>query len=139
MKTNKFPPCGMNCFICIGYLRSVNPCPGCTGGDTNKPKHCKLCRITRCSFLARGTRRYCFECEKFPCRRIKQLDQRYRTKYGMSMIENLLTIKDKGIRAFAKQEEIRWACPACGKTLCVHRDECLYCGAKRTRKKYQAK
>jgi hypothetical protein len=46
------------------------------------------------------------------------LDKRYRTKYGMSMIENLEFIDKKGIRKFLKNEEGKWTRK--GKTLCVH-------------------
>ena len=38
--------------------------------------------------------RYCYECDGFPCARVKRLDKRYRTKYEMSMIENLEYIRD---------------------------------------------
>jgi hypothetical protein len=29
-------PCGMNCGICIAYLREKNKCPSCRGDDINK-------------------------------------------------------------------------------------------------------
>jgi hypothetical protein len=38
--------------------------------------------------------RYCYECDEFPCARVKRLDKRYRTKYEMGMIENLEYIRD---------------------------------------------
>jgi len=47
------------------------------------------------------------------------------------MIENLENIRDYGIREFIKIEKSRWKCPECGKILCVHREDCEYCGAKR--------
>jgi hypothetical protein len=55
------------------------------------------------------------------------LDRRYRAKYGMSMIANLEAIRDFGIRNFIKAEKERWICPKCGKMLCVHKPQCLYC------------
>jgi len=27
-------PCGMNCSICVSYLRKERRCPGCLGKDT---------------------------------------------------------------------------------------------------------
>ncbi|MEN6379434.1 MAG: hypothetical protein ABFD15_07640 [Methanofastidiosum sp.] len=75
--------------------------------------------------------KFCFRCEKYPCTRLKNLDKRYRTKYGMSMIENLENIKKLGIREFVKNERIRWACPECGGTINVHRWKCFDCGAER--------
>jgi len=71
------------------------------------------------------------KCEKFPCARLKNLDKRYRTKYKMSMLENLENIKKFEIKKFVKFEQKRWKCPKCGELLCVHRDSCLNCGEKR--------
>jgi hypothetical protein len=76
--------------------------------------------------------KYCDRtCISFPCQRLKNLDKRYREKYGMSMIENLGQIELLGIRKFVKNENTRWACPDCGELLCVHRPDCLNCGMKR--------
>jgi uncharacterized OB-fold protein len=76
------------------------------------------------------------DCAQFPCARIKHIDKRYRTKYGMSMIENLETIQSLGMNAFVKQERSRWECSKCGGILCAHRDVCLNCGKKYKRKSY---
>jgi tRNA(Ile2) C34 agmatinyltransferase TiaS len=46
----------------------------------------------------------------------------------MSMIENLGNIKKAGIRKFVSVEKRRWACPACGGTICVHKGRCARCG-----------
>jgi len=66
-------------------------------------------------------------CEGFPCLRMKQLDKRYRTKYHMSMIENLQMIEQNGMNAFLQQQGQRWTCPACGSIICVHKAACLDC------------
>ena len=29
IKTRLIAPCGMNCAVCLGYLREKNKCPGC--------------------------------------------------------------------------------------------------------------
>jgi rubrerythrin len=58
---------------------------------------------------------------------MKQLDKRYRTKYHMSMIENLENIRQNGMEAFLQSEETRWTCKVCGNILCVHRDACPAC------------
>ena len=47
------------------------------------------------------------------------LDRRYRTKYGMSMIENLNYIQKKGIRRFLKKEKSKWIIG--DKIFCVHK------------------
>jgi len=121
-------PCGMNCRICYATIREKgNHCPGCLGEDKNKTKSCILCRIRNCHRL-KGNARYCFSCDIFPCSRLKQLDARYRKKYGMSMIENLNCIQHFGIRKFVRMETARWICIKCGNKLCVHMAECPGCG-----------
>jgi len=120
-------PCGMNCALCIGHLREKNRCPGCNHrDDTLKAGACRRCSIKLCEKQGHPNQ-YCFRCTKYPCRRLRDLDKRYRKNYGMSMLDNLNFIRDFGIRKFIAQEKNRWACPACGKTVSVHRDECLHC------------
>ena len=121
----------MNCALCIGHLREKNRCPGCNDrrGEL-RPATCRHCRIKECTEQGQPNR-FCGECAAFPCRRLRQLDHRYRTNYGMSMLANLEAIRTFGIRKFVAQEKKKWACPACGATLCVHRTECLRCGHPR--------
>jgi len=129
MNSKSIAPCGMNCNTCIGYLRDKNKCPGCRERDTNKPNSCRKCTIKNCSILKELKQKFCSDkCKKFPCKRLIQLDKRYKTKYGMSMLKNLEDIKEIGIRKFVENEKIRWKCPKCGEILCVHRDLCLKCG-----------
>lgn len=124
-------PCGMNCGICIGHLRDKRPCGGCFKKDSeNKPKHCRSCSIVNCESLAKTASGFCFDCETYPCARLKRLDKRYRTNYGMSMIENLNYIQMFGFEKFLKNEEIRWTCSKCGHGVSVHRDFCLNCKEK---------
>jgi hypothetical protein len=125
-------PCGINCSVCRGHLKAKNKCPGCRATDTCKPKSRIACSIKTCQVFNSGKVNYCFECESFPCRNLEQLDKRYRTKYGMSVIENLLSIKTSGIRKFLKEEKVRWTCKACGGTVCVHSGTCSSCQEKRS-------
>ncbi|MBN2805467.1 MAG: hypothetical protein JXR22_02330, partial [Prolixibacteraceae bacterium] len=67
---------------------------------------------------------------KFPCRRIKDLDKRYRLKYGESPVENLNTLKTIGLIQFSELMKEKWTCRQCGQLLCVHREICLICGNK---------
>jgi hypothetical protein len=130
IRSELIAPCGMNCAICMGYLlREKNKCPGCRGDNLNKPSSCVKCIIINCELLQSKNLKYCsVKCEKYPCARLKNLDKRYRTKYNMSMIENLDNIERHGIRTFVKNENIRWTCPECGGTICVHRGFCSDCG-----------
>jgi len=122
-------PCGMNCGICLAFLRTKNVCPGCQGDDKQKSPSCARCIIKNCDLLSKTESKFCYECGKFPCLRLKQLDKRYRTKYNMSMIENLGNIKNFGVEHFINTEKERWRCPECGGIICVHRG-CLSCMGK---------
>ncbi len=128
IKSYHIAPCGMNCGICLGYLRKKNKCPSCRK-DTNH-EYCKKCIIRKCKYLKEKNSKYCFKCEKYPCRRLKQLDKRYKTRYNISMLENLEFIKEFGIRKFIKAENKRWKCEKCRGVICVHRGFCLNCKNK---------
>lgn len=106
-------PCGMNCSLCIAYqfgkydlnARGFHKkyCPGCIPRGEN----CKHLGDA-CVLLAEGSVRFCYECENYPCKRLKALDKRYLTKYHMSMIENLDFIKAYGMEKFLVKEDEKW-------------------------------
>jgi hypothetical protein len=121
METKLIAPCGMNCAVCMAHLRENNKCPGCRAINKNSESPCTRvnCKIKNCGILKEKEWKYCsVNCKEFPCDRLKKLDERYRKKYGMSMIENLKKIDEKGIRNFLKQEESKWIKE--GRILCVH-------------------
>lgn len=122
-------PCGMNCSLCIAYQRKKKNCSGCTGPDENKPRHCISCSIKNCEYLHDCKSGFCFTCAIFPCKRLKQLDTSYRTKYGMSMIQNLCAIDSLGLEKHIEMEKEKWACKKCGLLICAHRETCQFCGA----------
>ncbi len=131
MNPSLIAPCGMNCGICIGHLRDKNKCLGCREMCETKPNQCRKCIIVHCEILKNNNMLFCSDkCEKFPCVRLKNLYKRYRTKYQMSMLENLKYISEFGINEFVKSEQKKWKCSKCGKLLSVHRDLCLKCGEK---------
>lgn len=118
----------MNCSLCIGHIRENKKCEGCNIEHPEKPEYCRSCIVTTCENRIGD---YCNTCEDLPCRRIKQLDNRYRAKYGMSMIENLEFIDKHGIDAFIEKENEKWKCPDCGELFSVHRRECVQCGKEK--------
>lgn len=128
MKAELIAPCGMNCRLCYGYIRPKGRCLGCRAPDGSKPKSCTSCKIVMCEKRTGSGWETCAPCDK-PCRRLKDLDSRYRTKYHMSMQENLAAIRKLGMQEFLQQQEKRFRCPACGGTVCVHRAQCPTCKA----------
>lgn len=128
MNTKSIAPCGVNCDLCLGFKRIKNKCIGCNNIG-NKPYHCTVCSIKNCIEKKSNTNLLCGDCSKFPCKRIKNLDKRYSTKYGESPIQNLKKIKNIGVRKFIKLEKEKWKCKKCGQLLCVHRNICLNCNS----------
>jgi len=128
-------PCGMNCAICSGYLAFKNSLPKKPG----KVSHCQGCRPRnkQCAFLKkrcrdgqrllRGEIDFCFECNHFPCPDLQGLDGRYRQRYGMSMIENLLEIRKDGLQKFLARQRRKYRCPGCGGLICIHNKKCYVC------------
>jgi hypothetical protein len=139
MEVALIAPCGMNCGVCVSYLAMKNNlnkqgfkkayCAGCRP----RGKNCTF-MAKKCDLLGKGLIRFCHECGDFPCSRLIDLDHRYRTKYHLSMIENLEFIKDHGIESFLAQEEAKWRCPECGGRICCHNGLCLSCGLDHLRK-----
>lgn len=138
MEENLIAPCGMNCGLCISYLAMKNDlkkkgfarkyCPGCRP----RRKNCTF-MAKQCNLVGKGLIGFCFECENFPCRRLKDLDKRYNTKYHMSMIDNLEFIKKDGLASFLEKEKAKWCCPECGDVICCHNGLCLNCGLEKLR------
>ena len=129
-ETHLIAPCRMNCGICMAYLREKQRCPGCLEEDTNKSPSCIKCIIKNCETIKQSQSGFCFECPTFPCKRLKQLDKRDRTKYSMSMLENLEFIKKNDLTAFVEKENDRLRCRKCGGVICVHRGYCYQCGER---------
>lgn len=122
MKIKLIAPCGMNCSLCMAFLRDERRCPGCRIENLEKGTYCRKCIIKNCDELRSNNWKYCNDrCSKYPCQRLKNLDKRYRTKYGMSMLENLGIIQEKGIRKLLEVEKQKWIKD--GKIFCVHRKE----------------
>ncbi len=132
MKEELIAPCGMTCALCSAYLARKYDlrkqgilriyCAGCLP----RGKECAYLK-KRCGRMLTQYR-FCYECPDYPCDRLKHLDKRYRTRYHMSMIENLNFIKDHGMAEFIAEQQEKWQCPDCGDTICCHNGICFNCG-----------
>jgi len=126
MKAELIGPCGINCALCSGYQRTKNTCPGCLSEEPCSL--CGKCSIKLCSKKT-SPEELCIECEDYPCRRLKQLEKRYREKYGETIFDSMQTIKKEGMAVFIEEEQKKWTC-TCGSLLCVHKDLCPQCNTK---------
>lgn len=133
-------PCGMNCGICNSYLALVNDlkskgimstyCAGCRPRD----KKCAFLK-KRCHLLMSEIVQYCYECEEFPCLNLQHIDERYRTLYRMSMVENLRCIREEGMAPFLEKQREKWRCPKCGGIISCHNGICYSCEADKLKDK----
>jgi hypothetical protein len=124
-------PCGINCGVCYAFLRDKNKCFGCRCEDPIKANHCQVCKIKNCEYLLQTGSKFCYDCSSYPCKRMKQLDQRYRLKYEMSNLENLRQVKKLGLDSFIQLELVKWKCSECSGVVCVHKGYCLDCERKK--------
>jgi hypothetical protein len=104
---------------------------GCVTDDPYMRSYHRRCTIRDCDTVKNNQSGFCYECDNFPCRRLKQLDKRYTTKYHMSMLENLEMIKNEGIDALLAREEEKRKCPECGGVISCHNGICYSCGLYR--------
>lgn len=126
MEAGMIAPCGVNCLACSAHLAGKKPCPGCRAPDEEiTRKSCRNCIKKRCAF-ERGFQ-WCFECSRFPCSRIKSLDQRYRQNYHVDLIRNGSDAK-RDMAAFLQAQRERFACGSCGGVIDQHHGRCSECG-----------
>jgi hypothetical protein len=121
-------PCGINCGTCKAYHRVRNRCSGCMSAAGPMVNHCMKCNIRHCESLTETGSKFCYECNQFPCEKIRKIDKRYQARYETSLILNLRTINKIGIESYITQESARWTCSNCGSLLCVHSSSCSECG-----------
>lgn len=116
--------CGMNCTVCYKHL-IPKKCNGCKYDDESLPKHCRDCKIKDCA--KNKNLKYCFECAKYPCKWIHNLEKSYKQRYKVSLINNGLFIKENGIGEFLKMEKKKWTCSNCNSIISLHDRFCSEC------------
>ena len=129
LEARMIAPCGVNCLACSAHLDRKKPCPGCRSLSENiTRKSCRNCAQKQCAF-EQGYQ-WCFECSRFPCARIKSLDQRYREKYNINLIQNGLEVK-RCMDDFLQSQKDFFTCKSCGGIIDQHLKRCSECGNHR--------
>lgn len=132
---NLAAPCGIYCGACRQYLLWKKDLLE----ERGYKQGCKGCRIRNknCAFIRRDcpTLRkkeidFCYECDQFPCQKLKKIDTHYQEKYSVNMVKNLKRIEEIGVEKWLQEQEELYTCPECGGEICVHDAECYDCGNK---------
>ncbi len=123
-----FAPCGMNCMVCYKHCNSKKACVGCIAGEGGKPEHCRTCKIKTC--LHSRELSYCYECESFPCKLVKNMEKSYQLRYQVSLIDYSRQVKELGIEEFMRRQRESWTCPSCGGVISLHEKVCSECKTK---------
>lgn len=128
MDESMIAPCGMNCGVCPLHLRRTRQCDGCRGKDTYKPAYCIKCVIKDCE--GRSSYDMCYFCENFPCIGVRRMDERFKERFGVGIIENQKNIQQHGIDVFLQSEKEKWTCSVCGGMISAQYKCCIECGTK---------
>ncbi|MGL6199676.1 MAG: DUF3795 domain-containing protein [Lachnospiraceae bacterium] len=119
-------PCGVNCLACSAYLNKKKPCPGCRAlAEEHKRKSCRNCVKKKCAFDKELT--WCFECMRFPCTRIKDLNKRYKQNYNVDIVQNGLDAL-QNMELFMEAQRERFTYRQCGGVIDQHHFKCSECG-----------
>jgi len=128
-------PCGMNCGLCSSYQAFLHNIPKKRG----KVSYCSGCRPRnkecsfikkKCTLIKNNEIDFCYKCLEFPCDNLKGIVKGYK-KYNYNIIDNLLFIKDKGLKEFIVKEINQYKCPVCGDIICIHNKMCYCCDRDR--------
>jgi len=132
-KINLAGPCGFYCGTCRHYLARAKGLLK----EKNLKHGCRGCRIQdkTCAWVKRDCARlrkkqitFCFECDEFPCANLLELDGRHVRDDGISLIDNLLRIKEVGVERWLEEQEDACRCSECGGRVCVIDGACYDCG-----------
>jgi len=135
VNNNLAAPCGIYCGACRQYLLWKKDlleergykigCKGCR----IRNKNCTFIRRD-CPALRKKELEFCYECDKFPCKKLQKIDTHYQEKYSVNMIKNLKRIEEIGVEAWLQEQEELYTCPKCEGEICIHDAECYDCGNK---------
>ena len=128
IKKNMFAPCGIDCMACYKHCNSSNPCNGCFMESKIKKRICHNCRIKAC--ILNKSIQYCYECNQFPCKLIKKLNNKYAKQYDVDLINNSISVRDDGFESFLKMDYRWWHHEKCGGILSMQEGFCSECQTK---------
>lgn len=87
------------------------------------------CEIIKC--LENKGYQFCYECEAFDeksCERYEKIAERY-LKRGENMRESMTRFKNGEVSSWLDEQDKKWRCPNCGKSITIHAEKCYSCDA----------
>ena len=143
--------CGIYCGTCPNYLAHQENdiellekisrerdiplekvrCDGCLS-DRVMP-FCVDCRFgfRKCAEEKKVT--WCFQCVDFPCQRLRDFTNVHIVdgiSHHAHLIDELQTIKERGIEQWVEEQEKAGRCPQCGKRLYWYTRRCTVCNTR---------
>lgn len=126
---DEIAPCGI---YCSAYPAFGSSCLGCHSSDKGQRRISKWkCKIRTCALQSKQVE-FCTYCNEFPCRALEEFadshkdDQRY--KYRTEIFDNLVSLKEDGVKRCKKDLANRWHCPECGGVISFYYYRCKDCG-----------
>jgi hypothetical protein len=102
-------------------------CGGCLGLEAELWKNCRECE-TRACLKAKGLQ-FCYECAK-----MEQDCERYARKAagclarGEDIRESMRRLRSGEAAAWLKEQDAKWRCPACHRSISWYEEKCHHCG-----------
>ncbi len=151
---NLVAPCGLYCGACPMYLATQEKdeqkikdlvqrfssrgskvtltdlqCDGCIAGG-RIATFCRRCEMRECAGKKQDVTR-CSDCQEFPCSLITNFNNDGMLHHA-EVLENCRSLREVGIKEWAKHEAERWSCPQCRGKISWYDTACSRCGAKRS-------
>jgi Protein of unknown function (DUF3795) len=145
-KMNFISRCGIYCGACYVYCASRDggefmdyiskqtetpkeqiKCAGCLGAEEELWKNCRKCGIRAC--LKEKGLQFCYECAKLDegCERYERLKKGCFER-GEDARESLRRIQSGEAEAWLKEQDAKWRCPTCNKSISWYEETCHHCG-----------
>ena len=111
----------------VGVARDEIRCEGCLGPVEDLWRNCKTCEIRAC-LQERGLV-FCYECPEFEnssCSKYERIRE-FCSNRGENIKHALERIRDGNADVWLKEQDAKWRCPACHRSICWTQTTCHHC------------
>ncbi len=89
--------------------------------------YCTDCGIRACAVQKEVE--YCFQCDEYPCPRLMDFRNDDHPHHSI-VLQNLGSIRTKGIDKWLEEQRVRWNCSDCGNGVSWYDKTCAVCGSR---------